>query len=127
MSLVDSLWESAGAPINDEFFGVSIVYSRGTQSVTVTAIPSVIAYEQFSVEDIPLSTVVTWRQYLIPVSALSVIAPTGQVFRPKRADTIVETVNGVECKYEVCPLPDKPLAELQLGAARWLVRAKRVE
>jgi hypothetical protein len=96
MSLVDSLWESAGAPINDEFFGVSIVYSRGTQSVTVTAIPSV-------------------------------IAPTGQVFRPKRADTIVETVNGVECKYEVCPLPDKPLAELQLGAARWLVRAKRVE
>ena len=127
MSRVDAMWESAGAPLNDTFFGVSVTYSRGTSSVTATAIPSVIAYETFSVDELPLNTVATWRQYLIAASALATLAPAGQVFRPKRADVIVETIGGVEQRFEVSPLPDKPAAEMQLGGARWLVRAKRVE
>ena len=127
MSRVDSLWESAGAPINDEFFGVSIVYSRGTQSVTVTAIPSVIDVELFAVDELPLNTAVVWRQWIIKASDLSSLAPTGAVFRPKRADIVTETIGGVEQRYEVAPLPDKPAAEMQLGGYRWLVRGKRVE
>lgn len=127
MSRVDSLWESAGAPINDEFFGVPIVYSRGTQSVTVTAIPSVIDVELFAVDELPLNTAVVWRQWIIKASDLSSLAPTGAVFRPKRADIVTETIGGVEQRYEVAPLPDKPAAEMQLGGYRWLVRGKRVE
>lgn len=127
MSRVDSLWEAAGAPLNDEFFGVSIVYSRGTQSVTATAVPSVIDVELFSVDELPLNTAVVWRQWIVKASDLSSLTPTGSVFRPKRADIVTETIGGIEQRYEVAPLPDKPAAEMQLGGYRWLIRGKRVE
>lgn len=126
-SLAAALWTAAGAPINAELFGVSVVYSRGVSSVTATAIPSVVDYEAFDVDDGALTTIATKRQYLIAASALDSLAAAGEVFEPRRNDTIAETINGEDCVFRIGPIGGKPAAELQVDGAHWLVRAVRIE
>lgn len=124
MSFAQSLWEDAGAPLLDEGFGVSLVYSRGASSATVTGIPSVVDYEVFDADG--LTTIATIREYVISAAQLSALATDGTVFEPNRTDRITETINGIDRQFVVAPVGNKPAAELQLGGARWLVRTKQV-
>ena len=122
-SLVDTLWDSAGAPLNRELFGVAVVYWRGNDSVPLTAIPSVIDNVTYDADGGALTTAATLRQYVIESSDLVL---SGVTIEPRRHDRIVETIGGREVVHEVAPIDNKPVADLQLGGSRWLVRTRQV-
>lgn len=124
-SIATALWQQAGAPILDEIHGVSVTYSRGLRSVTLTAIPSVIDYDAYSQDDGILTTTAIMRQYVVKAADLVF---EGLPTEPKLRDRITEVIGGQSQVFEVGPISGKPLAELQgVGGDRWLVRAKRVE
>jgi len=123
-SFADQLWEAAGAPLLDEINGVSVAYSRGLRTVTVTAVPSVIDYDAYNADDGAITTIGTLRQYVI---ATAVLVLDGETVTPKPRDRITETINGEQQIFEVSAIEGKPAAELQVGGYRWLIRCKRVE
>lgn len=121
-ALADQLWEDAGAPILEEFFGVSVVFCRGSeQSAAFTATPDTTNYGLIDGEG--ATTIFDRRDYTFPVSAPVV---NGVALEPMKRDKIKETINGVEHVYQLEPLGDKPAAQLLAGGFRWLVHTKRV-
>lgn len=123
-SIASQLFADAGLPILEEIHGVTITYSRGLRSITLTAVPSAMDFEAFSQDDGILTTVVEHRQYVVRTADLTF---EGLPAVPKLRDRITETIDGKIKTYEVTPVAGKPLAELQTAAAdRWLVRCKLV-
>jgi len=118
----DQLWEDIGAPLNDEFFGVSIAYVRGAlQSFPITAMGETTNYELTDREG--TVRLVPGRDYTLPVGSLVLNAA---VVSPLKGDRILETINGVQHAYELLALDNKPPAELLPGGFRWLLHTKRV-
>lgn len=122
-SLATSLWNEIGASISQEMFGVSVSYSRGSSSVSLTAIPSVVDYGKIDAMGEAPATIATMRDYLISCSAIVI---SSAIVEPRRGDRITETINGASQVFEVMPLENRPAAELQHDGARWLVHCKRV-
>lgn len=122
-SAVDQLFEDVAAPLNEEFFGVSIVYSRGgVNSAPLTAIAETTTYELLD-DRLPHTTVAAGRDYTLKSSTLIV---NSLVIEPAVGDRITETIAGASWTFEVLPLADKPSAELLPGGFRWLIHTKRV-
>jgi hypothetical protein len=121
-ALADTLFNDAGLPLEEEFFGTSIVYYRRSEATTAfTAIAETVSYTVIDAEG--STTTVTARDYTVPVASL-VIA--GAQVDPIKGDRIKETINGIEHTYELLPLGTTPTAELLPGGFRWLLHTKRV-
>lgn len=128
-AFADQLFEDAAAGINNDFFGVSVLYSRGAATVTLTAIPE--AQSDTLLDASGLQTVGNGRDYTFAVGDLVL---TSEVAEPCRGDTITETIGGTSCVFEVLPLRavtslalgGNPVAELLPGGFRWLVHTKRI-
>jgi hypothetical protein len=121
-ALADQLWEDAGAPTIEEFFGTTITFSRRSEtSGDITAVGDTINYTLLDAQG--ATTVVTGRDYTIPVASVVV---SGSTLEPKKGDLIREVIGGETHVYEVQPIGDKPAVQLLAGGFRWLVRTKRI-
>jgi len=122
-SVVDQLFEDVAAPLEEEFYGVSIIYARdGISSAPLTAIPETLSNPVLDIPD-PHSTTSTLRNYTIKATTLIV---GGNVIEPAVGDQITETIGGVSQVFRLMPTDDRPVAELLQGGFRWLVHTKRV-
>lgn len=85
--------------------GVSITYTRGAQSTTLTAWVGRTAFARTSSEP---GAALIWgeRDYLIPVASLT-LGGTGVV--PTKGDRITQTIDGADVVYELMAMPGEPL------------------
>lgn len=121
-AFADQLWEDAATPLNDEFFGTSVIYLRKTeQSLPITAIGQTTSYSLTDSEG--TVRIIAGRDYTLAVSTLIV---NGLLVTPVKGDRIRETIGGSEHIYELLALDNKPAAELLPGGFRWLLHMKRV-
>lgn len=79
--------------------GVTITYTRRTQSVTLTATAE--NHEYQIVDEEGFATSVVSRDYILHAAELII---GGAVIRPRAGDLIAETVAGLACTFEVTPL-----------------------
>lgn len=107
------------------FFGADIYIQRGPlRTAPITGIVDVV--ESGVQESAPDNSIkVSSRNYEIAVSDY---AFNGETVEPKATDRIVETINGVECKFQpMKPSKDLPAWEkLDSDGVRWLIRTKLV-
>jgi hypothetical protein len=82
--------------------GVSVTYTRGTDSASITATATMQQYDVVDAEG--FSTSVVSRDYLVHAADL-VLA--GSLIVPRAGDQIAETIAGVACTFEVMPLGEK--------------------
>ena len=82
--------------------GVSVTYTRGTNSVTLTAVPTLHQYEIVDDEGFGISMLS--RDYLIHAADLIL---AGAEIAPRAGDRIAETIDGVAQTFEVMPLGQK--------------------
>lgn len=108
--------------LEDELFGDSITYSRGTNSVTITAIAAEINREVEDEDGVPVQ--LQRRTYEINAADLVV---GGNAITPRPGDLIAESINGTTQTFEVLPLGSKPCFDwLDSQHRRVLVYAKRI-
>lgn len=79
--------------------GVSIVYRRAGASVPLTAVPANSQFEEQTTEGVIART--KTRDYLIAVADLEL---EGEPIQPEPGDKVAETINGVDCEFEVVPM-----------------------
>lgn len=107
-----------------EAFGGSITLRRGGSTTTGVS-AQVIITDHDAIDDQSGMTVsVQSRDFLIRVEAY---AFGGTAVEPRAGDVIVETVNGVECQFELMPIGRRPAFEWAAAdGRRWIVRTKKV-
>jgi len=97
--------EFAGGPQDmlESMFGVQVTYSRGEDSVTLTAIVDMLDYEDEDGSGHYLRRRI--RDFIIPVVDLVL---NGSAVLPVRGDTIAETIGDYVYTYTVLDLPGEP-------------------
>lgn len=78
--------------------GVSVTYSRGVQSVSLTATVELHDYQ--IINDEGLATSIVSRDYILHAADVVI---SGSVVAPRVGDRIAETVGGTVCTFEVLP------------------------
>lgn len=118
-SAFDAYFEQNAMPVVESQFGVDVTLQVGSKSSsTFTAIGREREYESIELETgLPIK--ITYRDWLLPLSALVV---NGSTVVPKRGDRIIEG----EDAYEIVPIQGRPAVELQQGGYRYLVHSQRV-
>lgn len=102
--------------------GVSVTYQRGTDSVTLTATPTLHEYE--IVDQDGFASVILSRDYVVHAADL-VLA--GAEIAPRAGDQILETIRLVSQTYEVMPLGQKKEYEpLDRDGLLLLIHTKKV-
>ena len=101
MANFDDDW-AAVAGVFPEVFGDTVTYTRGANSVAVTAEVQLNQYEIMDYEG--LSSTITSRDYLIAAADLVL---SGSEIAPRAGDRITETIRGTAQTFEVMPLGDK--------------------
>ena len=101
MANFDDDWD-ANDGVFAEWFGDTVTYQRGVNSVAVTAEVQLNQYEVMDHEG--FSTTVTSRDYLIAAADLVI---SGSEIVPRAGDRIVETIRGTSHTFEVMPLGEK--------------------
>lgn len=81
---------------------VSIIYTRGSYSSTITATATMHEYEV--VDDEGFGIVMLSRDYIVHVADLVL---NGAEIAPRAGDRITETIQGVSCTFEVMALGQK--------------------
>lgn len=84
--------------------GVPVTYTRGAQSVPLTAVPGEVA-DEVPASAPPTRATTTRRDYLVGVADL---AAAGIVGPPLVGDRLTETIGGTPAVFEVCPRSDAP-------------------
>lgn len=103
--------------------GVSITYTRGIGSQTATAWVGRTVFTQQPLQGGGVSVVFGDRDYLIPVSSLTLTDPA----TPKRGDRITEVVNGVSQTFEViAPGGEPPWRYADPSQTIYRIHTKRV-
>lgn len=78
--------------------GVSVTYTRGVQSVTLTAWVGRTAFAQLPGTGTGAAVIWGDRDYLVPAADLLL---GGQVVTPQRGDRITEVIDGASLTFEV--------------------------
>lgn len=122
-ALADQLWEDAGTPLCEEFYGVSVILERGgRRSDSITAIADTVTYQVENTEG--FYTSFTTRDYTLPVATTMI---GSEAIEPRKGDRIRETINGVEQVFEVLPVGNDSEVSLTPTGTQWLVHTKRAE
>lgn len=117
-SLIDDLWEAAGAPLHEELNGVTVSYVRGSDTITgLTAIVDVIdnwveSQDEFSGD-------MTIRDFTIALTGLQI--NSAQIM-PQNHDRIIEGSS----TYEVLPLVKGSCFNMLAGEYRVTIHTKQV-
>jgi len=121
MSTADTQYKTNVHPQDELFFGITVTISRGSVSVSATAIVE----EKVDENDksTPRPTSIRPRIYIVAKADYTV---GGSAVTPQRGDVITETVNGESQDFEVLPFGDLPAYEPEdADGVRWRVRTKR--
>lgn len=122
-SLADQLWEDAGQPLCEEFYGVPVTLTRsGVASESFTAIADSVDYQVFDSNG--FLTSVTSRDYTLPIATTAI---NGAAIMPRAGDLITETINGVSESYEITPLGNKPAVHKSPDGTQWLVHTNKAQ
>lgn len=120
-SVADQLWEDAGQPLCEEFYGVLVVLERsGENSEEFTAIADLVHYTVENAEG--FFTTVATRDYTLPVESTVI---NGVTIEPRPGDRIHEMINGTEQIFEVLPIGNSPAVSLAATGKQWLVHTDR--
>jgi len=76
--------------------GVEVTYTRGSGSVTVTAVPALHRYEVIDAEGFGITALS--RDYLIHAADLVI---SGSTIAPRAGDRVTETIGGTSTTFEV--------------------------
>jgi hypothetical protein len=79
--------------------GVSVTYQRGTDSVSITATPTLHEYQV--VDDEGFGIMMLSRDYLVHAADLVL---NGSAISPRSGDRVIETIDGVSQTFELMPL-----------------------
>ena len=103
--------------------GRSVVFARGSQTVTVTGTATIQEYEVMDASGVMVN--VTSRDYVLSSED---IVLAGQTVKPRPGDTITETILGLEQRYEVMDIVTKPAVELMdVDGVMLLVHTKQIK
>lgn len=104
--------------------GVSLTYTRGAQSVTLTGWVGRTAFAQLPGSGSGAAVIWGDRDYLIPVSDLVL---GGSAVTPQRGDRISETIDGVSLTFEVLAPGTEPAWRYSdAGRQTYRVHCKKV-